>query len=1122
MKRKYAVPFLLLASLLLTTVVLPTSFAQRKGPVRAGAEAPRKTKKASKEEKAARAKLEAEAKASAAALSLGRPRQAEPPVPVSVQAADFAITPPLKDISVNATGNRSMRRSQSEVDEERPEKVTSPPPSGYVDPRDGALAPAGGKGGAEAQGVSLNIPATTVNFEGLSSDNNAAILGFRVMPPDTVGDVGPNHYVQATNLLFRVFNKSGTPLTAPMPVSALFTALGPPCSNTDDGDPIVLYDSFADRWIITQFMVSGAAPLSQCFAVSRTPDPTGSYFAYRFVMPNMKFNDYPKFGVWPDGYYWSNNQFNLAGTAFEGVGVFALDRAKLLAGDPTASFIFFDLQTAVPNARSMLPSDADGLLPPPPGAPNVFAYFNANEFLGDLGDSLRLFNFHADFATPANSTFTERADSPLPVAAFSPLNPAGLDDIEQPPPSTATTALDSISDRLLHRLQYRNYGAHEALTVNHTVNVGTGTTLATHQAGVRYYELRRTLPGGNWTVREQATFAPDTDNRWMGSSALDHEGNLAVGYTVSSTTTFPSIRYAGRLAGDPLGGLAQGEATLIAGSGVQTSTLSRWGDYSSLNVDPTDDCTFWHTNEYYTAASQATSSFGWVTRVGSFKVNPTCQAPAQGRLVVNVTDCDSGLPIQGASVTIDSNLYGSTLADGSFGSQLAPGTYNVSVSAPPGYPLPASTAAVVNNGQTTTVNLCLMPAPLPAAAGVTLTSESCPPNNGAVDPAERVSVDLKVMNNGSAATTNLVATLQPSANVIAPSGPQNYGAIPVGGMAARNFSFTANGNCGDNITLTLQLQDGATNLGTVNYTVRLGSQATALVENFDGVTAPALPAGWTTTTTGIGIPWTTSTLGSDTAPNNAFGPETANVGVTNLTTPNIPVSSSSAQLTFRNRFNLEQNFDGMVLEISIGGGAFQDILAAGGSFVTGGYNGTLSTGFGNPLPGRQAWTGLSGGTTAAPTYITSTVNLPAAAAGQNIQLRWRVGSDNSLVAAGQNGARIDTIRITDGFNCVTSCALVRLATSATLTRVGSDVVAAVTVQNQGVQTANNVMLTQATLGAVTGAPLPQALGNIAPGASATTNVTFANPGAPGASVLLRLGGTHAGGTFSSTRRVTLP
>ncbi|MBC7930729.1 MAG: proprotein convertase P-domain-containing protein [Rubrivivax sp.] len=823
---KKSATFLLLSCLLvLSLTILPSVFATRSAK-RAKVASPRQDERARK----VRPRVSTPDKTPADTLHPSqRFKGGTTPVPVSVQAARFAVTPPLDQIKAKRRPNQSMRRGKAEANEERPEKIVSPPLSGHVDITGNPDANA-----AQGANVAPLIPATIANFEGLSNLDNAAdpVIAGLVLPPDTVGDVGPTQYVQATNLLFRVFDKSGTALTPPRPISFLFTSLGGRCATTDDGDPIVLYDSFADRWIITQFAVSGAAPLAQCFAISQTGDATGAYFTYEFVMPNNKFNDYPHFGVWPDGYYLSNNQFNLAGTAFLGVGVFALDRAKILAGDATASYIYFDLETAIPNARSMLPSDADGLIPPPAGAPNVFSYFNANEFTGDLGDSLRLFDFHADFAVPANSTFTERADSPLAVAAFSPTNPAGLDDIEQPPPATPTSALDSIQDRLMNRLQYRNYGAHEALVVNHTVNVGTGTTLATHQAGVRYYELRRTLPSGAWTVREQGTHAPDLDNRWMGSAAMDHEGNLAVGYSVSSTTVFPGIRYAGRLAADPLGSLGQGEGTIIAGTGVQTNTGSRWGDYSSINVDPVDDCTFFYTTEYYatTDTTPNDTPFGvpWQTRIGSFRVNPSCLAPAQGTVQVNVTNCDTGLPVVGATVSIDGNIYGTSLAGGSFSTQLTPGTYTVSASSPTFTPGTAN-AVVVTNGNTTVVNVCISPSPVIEPDGSALTAESCAPATGAIDPGETVTVDLSLENNGSAPTSNLVATLLATGGVTNPSGPQNYGAIPIGGSSVtRPFTFTADAvlACGGTLTATLQLQDGATDLGTATYTFTTGALST--------------------------------------------------------------------------------------------------------------------------------------------------------------------------------------------------------------------------------------------------------------------------------------------------------
>ena len=733
-------------------------------------------------------------------------------VPEVGRAVAFAVSPVIRDLPPEQLTKRdSNEEPELKMNPNRivrSEVVNPSGPSGDAAVQDSAPAP--------------NIPATTTSFEGMSIFDTIA-LGQGFLPPDTEGDVGPNHFVQTVNSTWRVWNKAGVPQTPVMTLGSIFNSL--PVGNLcrgNDGDPIVLYDSYADRWLITQFTIPANPFNHQCIAISKTPDPTGQYFIYDFVMPNNKFNDYPKFGVWPDAYYMTNNQFNQAGTAFLGGGVFAYDRAKMLAGDPTATYIYFDLFVLDPTIGGMLPSDADGLTPPPAGAPNVFAYFIATEF-GDASDGVRLFNFHADFAVPANSTFTERAESPVAVAAFDPSTPAGRDDIEQPPPANnATAALDAIGDRLMNRLQYRNFGTHESLVVNHTVNVGTGTTQALHQAGVRYYEFRRS--GGNYSVNEQATFAPDATNRWMGSAAMDHEGNLAVGYSVSSTTVFPGIRYAGRLAGDPPNGLAQGEAVLQAGGFVQTHTSSRWGDYSNLVLDPVDDCTFWHTNEYY-LDDQPNITAEWHTRIGAFKVNAACAAPQQGTLQVNVTNCETGLPIQGAIATVNGNIYGATAATGQYNSQLSPGSYSVAISATgffPATPIPVN----ITNGNTTVVNVCLNGMPNIATDGSTLTAESCVPNDGAISPGETVTLNFALKNVGTASTTNLVATLQATGGVTSPSGPQSYGALAPGGPSvSRPFTFTADSSfaCGGALTATFALQDGANNLGTVTFTFTLGA-----------------------------------------------------------------------------------------------------------------------------------------------------------------------------------------------------------------------------------------------------------------------------------------------------------
>ena len=815
--------------LALSLVILPAVIAQRggrKGPVRV--EAPGKGEKTKGEKGKSPARALARLARAAAIL------QAEEPTPVSSQAVAFAVTAPVAELEPDkGPGSDVIDPDKVTVHDN---EVLREPVAGVVGDVDAALqtsAPAG---------PTALSPAPSTSFDGISNaDNaNAAFGGLgRVLPPDTNGDVGPNHYVQTVNTLVRIYQKTGAPVGNPFLMSTLFTALpaGNACRTSDDGDPVVLYDELADRWMISQFATVANPNNHQCIAISKTGNPAGQYYVYDFMMVNNKFNDYPHFGVYPDAYYMTDNQFNQAGTAFLGGGVFAFNRQKMIAGDPTANYIYFDLAT---NDGGMLPADADGLVPPPAGAPGYFAQFTANEF-GDPSDAMRVWEFHADFSTPANSTFTQRADSPVTVAAFDPRAPNSRNVIEQPSPGAS---LDVISDRLMNRMQYRNFGTHESLIISHSVNVGpTPTTAAGHQGAVRYYELRRNLPGGNFTIPEQATFAPDTHNRWMPSAAMDNQGNLAVGYSVSSTTVHPSIRYAGRLAGDPANSLAQGETTLVAGTGVQTHSSGRWGDYSSMNVDPTDDCTFWYTTEYYTAASQASSTAGWLTRIGSFKF-PTCTAPAQGTLTGTVTNCATGLPVAGALVQVSDGHSRVTDAAGNYSVNLPPGSYTVSASAA-GFGTLGSTSVSVANGGSATANLCLTGIPSIQTAGSAVTGESCAPADNALTPGEAVTMNFGMKNTGTGDTSNLVATLLASGGVTLPSGPQSYGALVAGGPTVnRPFNFTVDPSiaCGGVVTATFQLQDGPNNLGTVSYTLTVGALGAVATNTYaTGNVATAIP-----------------------------------------------------------------------------------------------------------------------------------------------------------------------------------------------------------------------------------------------------------------------------------------
>jgi hypothetical protein len=411
-------------------------------------------------------------------------------------------------------------------------------------------------------------------------------------PPDTNGAAGATQFVQWVNLDFAVFAKAtGNLLAGPTAGNTLWSGFGGPCQTSNDGDPIAQYDKAAGRWVLAQPVFT--SPFMYCIAVSTTSDATGTYNRYAFSMPN--FPDYPKLGVWPDGYYASFNMFS--GNSFVGARACAFDRSAMLAGT-AATMVCFQESSSV---ASLLPSDLDGATAPPTGSPNFFLRFASN--------ALNLFRFHVDFANTANSTFTGPVN--IPVAAFTEACSGGACI---PQPSTSQK-LDSLADRLMYRLAYRNRSGVESLLVNHSVFVSGNRKGQVD--GVRWYEVRS--PNGTPTVFQQGTFSPNATSRWMGSIAMDKVGNIAVGYSASSKTVFPSIFFTGRVPTDPLGTL-QSENNIQNGAGSQLSNLSRWGDYSSISVDPVDDCTFWYTNEYL----MNNGTFNWSTRIASFKF-PSCQ-----------------------------------------------------------------------------------------------------------------------------------------------------------------------------------------------------------------------------------------------------------------------------------------------------------------------------------------------------------------------------------------------------------------------------------------------------------------------------------------------------------------
>ena len=422
------------------------------------------------------------------------------------------------------------------------------------------------------------VPAPVVNFEAMGAGmQNFQAGGF---PPDTDGDIGPNHYVQVVNTSVAVFSRTGALLMGPMNTGSVWTGFNGACAQTNDGDATVRYDRIADRWVITQFSISGSTNY-QCVAVSTSPDPTGTYARYEFAYDAL--NDYPKIALWPDAYYFTFNMFPSGG--FAGGKVCAMDRTAMVAGAMTASMQCFDSGASY---GGLLVSDLDGATPPPAGAPAYVVALDGNtDFV--------YWQLHVDFQTPANSMFS----GPMMVttASYNPLQAA-----VQP----GGAQLDTLSDRAMNRFVYRRFADHESLLLTHSVASGNG-------GGIRWYELRTpAMP----TVFQQGTFAPDGSTRWMPSIAMDGAGGIAAIYSLTSSSVAPSIRYTGRAATDPAG-MMQDEGSIIDGAGGQSS-ISRWGDYASLNIDPSDDCTFWGTTEY-TKENDGT----WHTRVAAFNL-PSC------------------------------------------------------------------------------------------------------------------------------------------------------------------------------------------------------------------------------------------------------------------------------------------------------------------------------------------------------------------------------------------------------------------------------------------------------------------------------------------------------------------
>ena len=500
--------------------------------------------------------------------------------PDVIKASRHDVSPPLSQMAVGASSSSGGSDSQTLTARATGALLNNPNSDPVAAPFAGPLT-----------GVS-----SFLDFDGQSAQDNRNLFGFAFVPPDTNGAVGATQFVQMVNVTIAVYDKSSGALQfGPVAIHTLWSGFGGLCefgggtpTYADGGDPVVLYDQLAGRWLVTQLQYDTTfTHTAQCLAVSTNSDATGSYSRYEFDY-GSNFPDYPKFGVWPDGYYNSINVF--PPKSFAGAEACAFDRSAMLAGAPASAICF----QQPPTVASLLPADLDGSTLPPAGAPNYFV---------GLADSthLNFFRFHVDFGNPANSSFS--GPTLISVAPYNEICARATTEscIPQPPPGEK---VDGLADRVMFRLAYRNFGDHESLVVNHTVKGGA-------LAGVRWYEIRN--PSAPFVYQQSTVIDPNV-NYWLGSIAMDKIGNIALGFSVSSHSVFPSVYVAGRAPTDPAGAMF-GPLVLVNGNGVQFNSFHRWGDYSSMSVDPTDDCTLWYTQEYYAV----TGSFNWATRIGSFK-----------------------------------------------------------------------------------------------------------------------------------------------------------------------------------------------------------------------------------------------------------------------------------------------------------------------------------------------------------------------------------------------------------------------------------------------------------------------------------------------------------------------
>ncbi|MBL8299279.1 MAG: hypothetical protein JNN30_13150 [Rhodanobacteraceae bacterium] len=867
-------------------------------------------------------------------------------------------------------------------------------------------------------------PSTIVAADGLSLG-----VGGGGVPPDTNGDVSPTHFIQWINTSWAIFNKStGARINGPTAGNSFFAGFGGKCQTTNSGDPLAIWDDRAQRWVMSQFTTG--ANSSQCFAISTTSDPLGTYYRYEFVWPTTPvqvFGDYPHIGVWTDetgrqnAYTIVTHEFNNATQAFLGAAYIAVERDKMLAGAPAAQVGIVRFPGI--DAYGAEPVHLDGTLHAKPGSCAPFIHFDAatSEYL--------FWDMCINWTTPASTTLSS---TPQRIASETPFVP----NYSTVPQLGSSVPLDAFGTHIMYRAAARVFPAGSptrlSLVVNH------GVLGPSNQGGIRWthfdlsqvnqrfdnifndgYQASANAPLQRAIV-DEGVYTPDTNTRWMGGIAIDKGGNIGVGYNVSSAAINPRLMINGRTLTDPDGTLRDEQACTPATTGSQTGSFSgrgRWGDYTSMSVDPTDDCTFWFTGEYY----PTTSTNQWSTRICSFRFNE-CGLPA----FKLVSQTPRRIEVCGANPGPDPSwdLLAGTV--GGFNASVTltptgmPGGTTPSFSLNPINPTPGSSLFTLVGGRgaatgeylinvsgtggasSSSLNLELGVSALPPAAS-TLTAPALGATGVKVRPlltwsAVSGALSYRVEVATDAGFTNIVASSTVTTNnwtvdTTLASTTQYFWRVRAtnycgNGANSSVFSFTTGtpGTCPTGTTLS----------NVVTY-------------GFEGGAEPAWTAGapgdagGTAWSSGTPIAGTTGFTGNVwKVPNNTVTSDRS------VLSPSIAIPAAQAViLSYDNYHSFETDgatgcWDAGSLEAKIGAGSFTQLLA--GRFFTDSYDGTISSGA--PLAGRQGWCHQAAGTAAK----RSIVDLDDMA-GQTIQLRFRASSDSNTAAAAPNGMEIDNVRI---------------------------------------------------------------------------------------------------------------